>query len=188
MEILRFAQDDSLSESIRIQSGVPKVQKTFMNLLYSKTFFLFFFLVSACASEERFLTSSRLGEVLLQERLMWPVAGTITSYYGHRNGRIHHGIDIKAPKDTNIYSTARGVVEFSGYQRGYGWTVIVDHGNFKALYAHCNRLKVKRGQSVRQGQSIASVGTSGRSTGYHLHFELRDRRDKSFNPISYMPL
>ena len=148
--------------------------------------FLFPFFVS-CASEEGFYQSPRLREALLQERLMWPVAGTITSYYGPRGGRIHHGIDIKAPKNANIYSTARGYVEFSGYQNGYGWTVIVNHKSFKALYAHCNSLKVKKGQWVRQGQTIAAVGTSGRSTGYHLHFELRDKRDKSFDPLSYMP-
>ncbi len=156
----------------------------FFSFLQKFYLILFLFFLVSCATSQ----TDNLREDLLDKRLMWPVAGTISSYYGQRDGRLHHGIDIAAPKGSNIYSTARGVVEFSGYQRGYGWTVILNHEDYKSLYAHCSLLKVKFGQRVRQGQTIAEVGSSGKSTGNHLHFELRDKRDKSFDPILYMPL
>ena len=120
--------------------------------------------------------------------MRWPLDGKVTSYYGERDGRFHHGIDIKGAKDENIQSVERGTVIFSGWKKGYGRTVIVKHKGYKTLYAHCLRLKVKKGQRVRKGQSIATVGISGRSSGYHLHFEFRTLEDRSINPMLVLKL
>ena len=105
--------------------------------------------------------------------LHWPVTGDISSYYGRRWGRMHHGIDIKARRGTPIYAPAGGKIEFVGRKRGYGKTVIVNHGGMKTLYAHCNSLHVSRGQTVSAKKVIARVGRTGNATGSHLHFEVR---------------
>lgn len=112
----------------------------------------------------------------------WPVAGcyTITSMYGGRIHPItgkpsnHTGTDVAAPRNTPIKSARGGVVTISTYNNSYGNYVVVDHGGGVAtLYAHMNSRAVKEGQVVSQGQLLGYVGTTGSSTGYHLHFELR---------------
>ena len=130
--------------------------------------------------------SSEYSRSRIETGLMWPLKGKVTSHYGPRSGSFHHGVDIKGKKNTNIYSVAPGIVEFSGSMRGYGNTIIVRHEGFKTLYAHCFRLKVKKGQSVREGQSVGTVGTSGKSSGYHLHFEYRTLADNKKNPLHYL--
>ena len=91
----------------------------------------------------------------------------------------HKGVDINAPAGTPIYASASGVVTKAGYERagagtGYGYSLIIDHGNgYSTLYAHCLSLSVSAGQAVRQGQLIGYVGSTGRSTGNHCHFEIR---------------
>lgn len=109
-----------------------------------------------------------------------PVEGTITSGFGMRNHpilrrrRAHKGLDIAAPTGTEIFAPGRGVVTFSGRKNGYGNTVIVDHGyGYTTLYAHCSKLLVEKGASVSRGDVIALVGSTGRSTGPHLHYEVR---------------
>ncbi len=113
-------------------------------------------------------------------KFIWPVPGysTISSYYGPRTlwGRydFHLGIDIPAPSGTNIYASAAGVVVTATYHYSYGYYVLVDHGNgYATLYAHCSQLCVSAGQSVAQGQVVGRVGTTGSSSGNHLHFEVR---------------
>lgn len=120
--------------------------------------------------------------------ISWPIAGKMTSPFGMRNGRPHHGIDISAHRGTDIAAAASGKVTFSGWQRGYGRTVIVTHasGRFKTLYAHLNTADVKKGDWVNAGEVIGEVGATGRATGPHLHFELRDKRDIPVNPIPYL--
>ena len=91
----------------------------------------------------------------------------------------HKGVDINAPAGTPIYASASGVVTKAGYERagagtGYGNSLIIDHGNgYSTLYSHCLSLTVSAGQAVRQGQLIGYVGSTGRSTGNHCHFEIR---------------
>jgi murein DD-endopeptidase MepM/ murein hydrolase activator NlpD len=105
---------------------------------------------------------------------MWPVNGRVTSEYGRRWGRLHAGIDIAAPTGTAIGASKAGTVIFAGRQSGYGNVVIIDHGGgFSTVYAHQSRISVRDGQSVSQGARVGSVGSTGHSTGPHLHFETR---------------
>jgi murein DD-endopeptidase MepM/ murein hydrolase activator NlpD len=107
-------------------------------------------------------------------RCLWPTAGSTTSEFGTRWGRLHAGIDIAASTGTPIWAALPGTVVVAGSQSGYGNTVVLDHGGGKTtLYAHQSRIAVSQGQSVDQGQVIGYVGSTGRSTGPHLHFETR---------------
>jgi len=122
-------------------------------------------------------------------QLSTPVRGEVSSPFGMRNGRMHHGTDFRAPRGTSITAAADGRVSFSGWMRGYGRTVIVKHnrGEFSTLYAHCHQLLVKEGDWVTAGQRIATVGQTGHATGNHLHFEVRNRSGNALNPERYLP-
>jgi murein DD-endopeptidase MepM/ murein hydrolase activator NlpD len=113
-------------------------------------------------------------------RGVWPVAGAVSSSFGHRadpfNGKLRHhaGLDIAAPTGTPIRAVEGGEVVLSGQRRGYGNVVMVRHDDgTTGLYAHCRDLHVSKGARVQAGQDIATVGSTGRATGPHLHFELR---------------
>jgi len=103
-----------------------------------------------------------------------PTRGTLTSRFGTRWGRTHTGIDLAARTGTAIYAADGGTVIFAGKNGSYGLVVDIDHGGgFVTRYAHCSKLYVKQGDKVYKGQQIAAVGSTGRSTGPHLHFEVR---------------
>ncbi|MEC9464288.1 MAG: LysM peptidoglycan-binding domain-containing M23 family metallopeptidase [Myxococcota bacterium] len=122
-------------------------------------------------------------------KYVWPVRkGVLSSGYGKRGRRMHKGIDIAAKPGTPIYATADGKVIYSdNKQRGYGNLVILEHANkVVTVYAHNRRNLVDVGQTVRQGSQIAEVGNTGRSTGPHLHFEIRVR-GKARDPLRYLP-
>ncbi len=104
-----------------------------------------------------------------------PVSGTITSRYGRRSSGTHKGLDIATNSGTSIGAAASGTVTYAGWNStGYGNLVIIDHGNgVQTAYAHCSAIYVSVGQSVSTGQSISAVGSTGNSTGPHLHFEVR---------------
>ena len=117
----------------------------------------------------------------------WPVRGRLSSRFGSRKGRPHEGIDIAARRGTPIFASESGRVIFSGRMRGYGKVVIVKHaGRYRSVYAHASKLLARKGEFVERGQKIAEVGSTGRSTGPHLHFEIR-RSETPQNPISYLP-
>lgn len=119
-------------------------------------------------------TSSKVVDLGIS--LIRPVSGTITSRFGGRWGKNHKGVDIGAPKGTTIVAAAAGTVTVSqyGYSGGYGNYIILSHGNgIQTLYAHCTSLLVNVGQTVSQGQAIATVGNTGNSYGNHLHLEVR---------------
>jgi murein DD-endopeptidase MepM/ murein hydrolase activator NlpD len=119
--------------------------------------------------------------------LIWPVRGRVTSGYGYRWGRMHAGIDIAAPTGTPIRAAKDGRVIFTGWMNGYGNAVVIDHGSgFSTLYAHQSRIGSSRGQVVDQGAVIGYVGSTGRSTGPHLHFETRVGGSPR-NPRPYLP-
>ena len=103
-----------------------------------------------------------------------PVSGVITSRFGGRSLGTHSGLDIGVPTGTPIKAAAGGTVTFSGYQGTYGYLVVISHGNgVQTYYAHNSSLAVKAGQEVSQGQVISYSGSTGRSTGPHLHLEIR---------------
>ncbi|NJN75654.1 MAG: peptidoglycan DD-metalloendopeptidase family protein [Synechococcaceae cyanobacterium RL_1_2] len=120
---------------------------------------------------------------------MWPAKGTLTSGYGPRWGRMHRGIDIAAPIGTPIMAAASGEVIFSGWNSGgYGNLVKIKHANGSvSLYAHNNRLLVSKGQFVQKGQQISEMGSTGFSTGPHLHFEIHPKGSGATNPIAFLP-
>jgi murein DD-endopeptidase MepM/ murein hydrolase activator NlpD len=125
------------------------------------------------------------------EKLLWPLSGTMTSRFGWRSlrgNRYHTGIDLAAPKGTRVYAALSGRVEFAGWNRqGYGYLVIIrGWDNRRYYYGHNSRLQVKKGQWVRQGQIISRVGSTGFSTGPHLHFEIRIG-NSARNPLAYLP-
>ncbi|MGB3912742.1 MAG: M23 family metallopeptidase [Thermacetogeniaceae bacterium] len=116
----------------------------------------------------------------------WPLKGRITSQYGPRNGEFHHGLDIAGEMGELIRAGEKGVVITVGYLPFYGNTVIIDHGGgYKTLYGHISEFLVAKGDTVEKRQPIARVGSTGRSTGPHLHFEVRIN-DKTVNPIHYL--
>lgn len=118
-------------------------------------------------------------------KFMWPVnGGYVSSPFGGR--RNHKGVDIAAPKGTAIYAAEDGVVTLSRWYTTYGNCIIIDHGNgIRTLYGHASKLVVKQGQKVKKGDLIALVGSTGRSTGNHCHFEIQ-RNGSRINPISYI--
>ncbi|VAX31947.1 hypothetical protein MNBD_NITROSPINAE05-26 [hydrothermal vent metagenome] len=120
--------------------------------------------------------------------LSWPVKGTLTSPFGKRRGRRHDGIDVGAPKGTPIYAAQSGQVVFSDWgPTGYGLMVIIKHKHhLTTVYAHNSKNWVRKNSWVKRGQKIASVGKTGRATGPHLHFEVRNDTHPR-NPLKYLP-
>ncbi len=119
--------------------------------------------------------------------LRWPLHGVLYSRYGMRQGQRHDGIDIAAPEGTVVTAAAAGTVAYAGRQSGYGAIVILKHDDgLVTLYAHASAVLVHEGQRVAAGQAIARVGQSGRTTGPHLHFEVR-QGTRPRNPLFYLP-
>ncbi len=120
---------------------------------------------------------------------IWPAEGVFTSGYGRRWGRMHRGIDIAGPIGTPILAAAPGEVIFAGWNNGgFGKLVKLKHPDESiTLYAHNNRILVQKGQDVEQGEPIAEMGNTGRSTGPHLHFELHPREQGAVNPLAHLP-
>ena len=106
--------------------------------------------------------------------LDWPLRGVLYARFGRKGRELHDGIDLAAPLGTPIKAAQSGTVVYAGEQKGYGLIAIIEHRNgLTTLYAHSRELRVKTGQRVHEGQVIATVGESGRTTGPHLHFEVR---------------
>ncbi|NEO57764.1 MAG: peptidoglycan DD-metalloendopeptidase family protein [Okeania sp. SIO3B5] len=118
----------------------------------------------------------------------WPSKGTLTSGYGWRWGRMHRGIDIAAPTGTPIVAAAPGVVTFANWNSGgYGNLVEIKHPNGSlTIYAHNSQILVREGQKVAQGELIAKMGSTGRSTGPHLHFEIHPTGNGAVNPMALL--
>jgi LysM repeat protein len=127
---------------------------------------------------------SRRGEAVF----IWPLArGTLTSSFGPRGQSFHDGIDIGAPAGTLVRATRDGAVIYSDTLRGYGNVVIIEHaGGYATVYAHNERNLVRAGDRVRQGDMVARVGGSGRTSGSNLHFEIR-KDNVAHDPIYFLP-
>lgn len=116
-----------------------------------------------------------------EKELKWPVPGvfTVTSGYGYRTDPVeggmsfHTGIDIAAPVGTPVHAAARGVVAKAGWSGNFGYAVYIQHGSIMTIYAHLSEITVEKGQQVEAGEVIAFSGNTGKSTGPHLHFEVR---------------
>lgn len=118
--------------------------------------------------------------------LTWPLLGVITSFFGPRKGEFHHGIDIAGELGDSVRAAQTGRVVFAGWRAVYGNTIILDHGNeIKTLYGHLRNFLVDTGDFVEKGEVIAHIGSSGRATGPHLHFEVR-QNDRAINPLPYL--
>jgi murein DD-endopeptidase MepM/ murein hydrolase activator NlpD len=132
-------------------------------------------------------TPPRAGAERHDTPLAWPLDGVLYGRYGVRAGKRHDGIDLAAPEGTEVRAAAAGLVIYAGRQEGYGAIVIVRHeGGLVTLYAHNSKLLVGEGQRVRRGEPIARVGQTGRTTGPHLHFEVR-QGTRPKNPLLFLP-
>ena len=123
---------------------------------------------------------------------IWPTKGYLSAFFGNRRdpftGKIdfHPGLDISTQLGNKVFATATGIVIAAEYRKGYGNVVIIDHGfGFSTLYAHLSRIAVKEGQKVKRWDVIGYVGTTGKSTGPHLHYEVR-RYNQPVNPLDFI--
>lgn len=154
--------------------------------------------VQTASAQHRQLTNLRSSLENKVHRLqhtpsIWPVNGWVSSDFGYRQHpltgrREHHdGIDIAAHQGTQVVAAASGTVVRAGWVEGYGYMVEIDHGyGLRTLYAHGQRVLVKRGQQVEKGQPILLVGSTGVSTGPHLHYEVR-KNGRPVSPWPYLP-
>lgn len=123
---------------------------------------------------------------------LWPIEGPVTSSFGQRldpfngEGAFHQGIDISAPVGTRVHAPAPGTIIMAGFGNGYGREVVIDHGHgIRTVYGHLSGFSVVPGQQVSRGDIIGYVGDSGRSTGAHLHYEVRIN-DQPVNPHKFL--
>lgn len=191
-----YEYDDSQPDNYRevIQEGENGMQEVYYRLVYVDG------IQTDAIVKDSTTTLAPIDEIVVVGTLesgtgtgsfIWPVpaANNISSLFEYRWGSFHAGIDIA---DVGIYAadivaTDTGIVTFSGWDdAGYGYMVIIDHGNgYSSMYAHCDELFVSEGELVYQGDTIASVGSSGYSTGDHLHFEIWEN-GTAVNPCEYM--
>jgi murein DD-endopeptidase MepM/ murein hydrolase activator NlpD len=158
-----FASESRLAPTMNETLETFNTLRSFGTAHYNSTFF--------AGSEEK--VASMLSG-------FWPVNGQITCPYGSRRdpfsgeGAYHTGMDLGAPRGSQVSASADGTVEAAGWSNGYGQLVVIDHGNgYETYYGHLSRIDVIEGQSIRQGEHVGAVGSSGRSTGPHLHYEVR---------------
>jgi lysostaphin len=120
---------------------------------------------------------------------IWPAKGVFTSGFGMRWGRPHRGIDVANSTGTPIYASADGVVQKAGWNNGgYGNLVEIRHADGSMTrYGHNSRILVQAGQQVRQGETVALMGSTGFSTGPHTHFEIHPAGKGAVNPIAFLP-
>jgi murein DD-endopeptidase MepM/ murein hydrolase activator NlpD len=163
----------------------------FKKLLQQNIFILFFLFLQSCnssLSSHKKVDSADFSkkQKISCQQFIWPVQGIITSGYGWRWGRMHKGIDIAGETGTPIVAAADGVVTEIGWDDGYGNWVEVVHGDRETFYGHNERNLVKKGEKVSQGQQIAVLGNTGRSTGPHVHLELVIR-GQLVDPMLFFP-
>jgi murein DD-endopeptidase MepM/ murein hydrolase activator NlpD len=169
------ADRDSLTQVRRLKAGaLAGVRETREEYLEEAEALAAQSAALAAAIREAQRGAGSTGTGVSSSGLIWPVDGPVVSGFGTRWGRMHEGIDIAVPTGTPVRASADGVVIHSGWLGGYGLLVVVDHGNGLATaYAHNSSLLVAVGQHVSQGQTISLAGSTGNSSGPHVHFEVR---------------
>ncbi|HST51328.1 MAG TPA: peptidoglycan DD-metalloendopeptidase family protein [Pyrinomonadaceae bacterium] len=147
---------------------------------------------------ERLESDLQVCAAVLREReripSIWPVEGGLSDGFGVRSNpfgggssEFHPGQDITAPSGTPVVAPADGTVAQAGWQNGYGQTVVIDHGNgLTTRYGHLSKIEVAVGQEIKRGEELGQVGSTGRSTGPHLHYEIKIG-DVTVNPLDYLP-
>lgn len=140
----------------------------------------------------RMLAAQRSRARLGTGRFAWPARGRITSPFGvrihpiYRVAKRHHGIDFGGRMGSPVYAADTGIILFAGWYGGYGKVIIIDHGaSMATLYGHLSAIQIGSGQKVTRGQAIGQIGSTGLSTGPHLHFEVR-RNGAPVNPAGYL--
>ena len=187
----KVVKDESLEEiAIRYQVSLEKIIES-NGMLDPDTIY---------AGTELFIPDAKINESFRKRlipppykpKFVKPTSGRLTSGFGYRihpilkKRRMHKGIDIVARYGSNVKAATGGVITYSGQMGSYGNLVVIDHQNgFETRYAHNSRLKVKKGEKVRQGQTIALVGNTGRSNGTHLHFEIW-KNGEAIDPAHYL--
>jgi murein DD-endopeptidase MepM/ murein hydrolase activator NlpD len=138
---------------------------------------------------------NRIGYDISHTPLGMPFSGAVTSSFGHRENpfggadvEIHRGMDISGPMGAPVKSVAKGRVAFAGVKGGFGNCIIINHENgFETLYGHLSKILVRKGQQIDIGEQIGNIGSTGRSTGPHLHYEVH-RNGQKMNPQSFLTL
>ena len=187
----KVAKDESLEEiAIRYQASLEKIIES-NGMLDPDTIY---------AGTELFIPDAKLNESFRKElipppykpKFVRPTSGQLTSGFGYRihpilkKRRMHKGIDIASGYGSKVKAASGGTVTYSDYMGSYGNLVVINHQNgFETRYAHNSALKVKKGERVRQGQTVALVGNTGRSSGTHLHFEIW-KNGEAIDPIHYL--
>ncbi len=192
-EIVEESSDDMYQGITKIKShgeeGLKSVDEfiTYINGIEVKRDILHESIIRTPVTQIELVGSKELPSSVGTGSLSMPVSGSLSSRFGSRWGRAHQGIDLSAASGTPIYAADNGTVVYSEYNSGgYGYMVQIDHANgLKTYYAHCSELLVKSGDVVAKGDLIAKVGNTGRSTGAHLHFEVR-RDDVPIDPFEYL--
>jgi murein DD-endopeptidase MepM/ murein hydrolase activator NlpD len=203
---LRYLVDVSpLERELRVRGiGGPSVLDILKEDLSKSSYKIVSELVKEVNFAERLIDLEKMSYEQIYDRLtsiidlrrhtpsIWPAHGYISSGFGYRRHPIkkyvafHRGIDIANLAGTSIYATANGVVDFTGWQAGYGNYISIDHGyGFKTKYGHLLEILIEEGQEVKRGDIIATMGSSGVSTGPHLQYEVIVL-NKPVNPISYI--
>ena len=118
---------------------------------------------------------------------IWPTWGRVSSLFGEvRATHIHMGLDIANDTGTFIYATADGKVIYTDWDGGFGKKIVIEHKNYKTVYAHLDMIYIKVGDRIEQGDIIATMGNTGHSTGPHLHYEVI-RNEINQDPLNYLP-
>lgn len=194
--VATYEEADSIIEELKSKNSQNKDSVTYV-LKYEKELKEFVDKNTAVATLYKKMPVARKTKIVTAKKVSYdktalgialvePVSGTITSRFGRRSGGTHTGLDIANSTGTPIRAAATGTVIYSGYKGSYGKLVIIAHTNsIQTYYAHCSRLYVSAGQTVSQGDVIAAVGSTGNSTGPHLHLEVRVN-GVAKNPQNYL--
>jgi murein DD-endopeptidase MepM/ murein hydrolase activator NlpD len=188
-EIAQLREQNALQDSTRNTPKQQPVQQEKFNSLVASSTSATTSLINESSLSLKLppLPSSQAYLPDIFDGYAWPAEGVLTSGYGWRSGRMHEGIDIAAPIGTPVLAAAAGIVTGAGWHEGYGNLIKLEHldGSI-TLYAHNNRILVTHGQQIKQGEQIAEMGNTGRSTGPHLHFEIHLRNEQIVDPLTLL--